>query len=225
MDWQEQQRQLYMQRQAERELAKQRAAEEQRLMLKAQFEEQQRRATRQAAERVQQAEERCLKELEQQTAAMQRIKEGLERANLEAQARLDEARAITQQLKMQATRVWISSDGKEFRSPREMMFWNEWIKDSTRQEEIPLIPQHPIGKYRVDFAHISSKTVIEIDGHTWHSKRNAINRDYERQHYIEDQGWRFIRLTGDQVFADPLDCVLYVYHRIARIKNKLVEDA
>jgi very-short-patch-repair endonuclease len=224
MDWQERARQEYQQRIAEQERLKQLAAEQERMRLKKQFEEQQRHATRQAAERVQQAEERCLKELEQQTAAMQRIKEGLERANLEAQARLDEARAITQQLKMQATRVWISMDGKEFRSPLEMMFWNEWIKDSARQEEIPLIPQHPIGRYRVDFAHISSKIVIEIDGHTWHSKRNAINRDYERQHYIEDQGWRFIRFTGDQVFADPLDCVRYVYHRISRIKNKLAEN-
>lgn len=97
------------------------------------------------------------------------------------------------------------------KSPIEVAFSEAWQQ---AHPEIELLPQFKIGKYRVDFVHEATQTVIELDGHNFHSKRKDRNKDYARQHTIEDQGWHFIRFTGSQVRADMMSCVSMVYSRI-----------
>ena len=65
--------------------------------------------------------------------------------------------------------------------------------------------QHPIGKYIADFAHMKSKTVIEIDGAT-HSTDAEIRHDEIRTQFIECKGWRVIRVNNDDVY-DHIDGV------------------
>ena len=65
--------------------------------------------------------------------------------------------------------------------------------------------QHPIGKYIADFAHVKSKTVIEIDGAT-HSTDAEIRYDKIRTQFIEGKGWRVIRVNNDDVY-DHIDGV------------------
>lgn len=97
------------------------------------------------------------------------------------------------------------------KSPIEAAFSEAWRE---AHPEIELLPQFKIGKYRVDFAHEATKTAIELDGHNFHSKKKDRNKDYVRQHTIEDQGWHFIRFTGSQVGADVMSCIDMVYSRI-----------
>ncbi len=93
---------------------------------------------------------------------------------------------------------------KEKGSPIENTFYVAWCA------AYPLIEikrQYPIGKYRVDFAHLETKTAIELDGHSFHSHKQDRNRDYARQHDIESQGWYILRFTGSQVWSDVESCI------------------
>jgi very-short-patch-repair endonuclease len=59
--------------------------------------------------------------------------------------------------------------------------------------------QYPIGNYIADFACISTRLVIEVDGDT-HGNDEAEARDAKRTEYIERLGYRVIRFWNDQVF-------------------------
>jgi very-short-patch-repair endonuclease len=79
---------------------------------------------------------------------------------------------------------------------------------------IALVAQHPVGHFRVDFAHLATRTVIELDGFDHHSSTADIENDRKRQRYIEDAGWHVIRFGGREVHHDPEACVRAVLRRI-----------
>ncbi len=81
---------------------------------------------------------------------------------------------------------------------------------------IQLLPQYRIGKFRVDFAHLDTMIVIEIDGQEYHHKPVDRTKDYQRQHILEDLGWHFVRFTGSMIFHDVEGCALITYRRIQR---------
>ena len=60
--------------------------------------------------------------------------------------------------------------------------------------------QHPIGPYVADFACLSAKLVIEIDGehHAFQQDRDAI-----RTASMEREGWRVLRFWAIEVFESP----------------------
>jgi very-short-patch-repair endonuclease len=60
--------------------------------------------------------------------------------------------------------------------------------------------QHPIGPYFADFACISRKLVIEIDGehHAY-----QIEADARRTAMMEREGWRVLRFWANEVVANP----------------------
>jgi very-short-patch-repair endonuclease len=57
--------------------------------------------------------------------------------------------------------------------------------------------QHPIGPYVVDFACMSARLVIEVDGPTQDPQLEV-----PRQAFIERQGWTVLRFTADEVLRD-----------------------
>ncbi len=85
-------------------------------------------------------------------------------------------------------------------------FWNKYTSNSNARLR-PLERQYKIGPYYADFAHIESKTVIEIDGTAYHSTPEQIKRDQRRQAYIESLGWYVVRFTGQQTQHDPVRSV------------------
>lgn len=62
---------------------------------------------------------------------------------------------------------------------------------------------HPKRRYRIDFAHIESRTGIEVNGSTWrkggHSSGSGIQRDYEKQRLAALQGWLIVPLSASDV--------------------------
>lgn len=60
--------------------------------------------------------------------------------------------------------------------------------------------QHPIGPYFADFACVSRKLVIEIDGdhHAF-----QIEADARRTAVMERQGWRVLRFWANHVVENP----------------------
>jgi very-short-patch-repair endonuclease len=59
--------------------------------------------------------------------------------------------------------------------------------------------QAPIGPYIVDFLHISSRLVVELDGRS-HDDRFAY--DDARQKWLESRGFRVLRIANDDVLDD-----------------------
>lgn len=58
--------------------------------------------------------------------------------------------------------------------------------------------QHPIDRYFADFACLSLKLIIELDGKV-HDEDDQQLDDYHRQQAIEALGWSVLRFTNDQV--------------------------
>jgi very-short-patch-repair endonuclease len=61
--------------------------------------------------------------------------------------------------------------------------------------------QVPIGPYVVDFAHLASKLVIEVDGY-WHGVTDRLKRDKTRDAWLIAEGFRVLRFTDDRVKGD-----------------------
>lgn len=93
---------------------------------------------------------------------------------------------------------------------RFLSFWTK-LRVPFRLEQ-----QYQIGPFFVDFAHVASRVVIELDGHAYHSTPEQIEHDQYRQRYIEAQGYRVIRFTGQEVYHMPIYCVRAVQRLIER---------
>ena len=71
---------------------------------------------------------------------------------------------------------------------------------------------HPDRKWRADFAHLPSRTLIEIEGGAWvagrHNRGSGFVRDAEK--YLEATlfGWRVVRLTERQLSADWIERII-----------------
>jgi very-short-patch-repair endonuclease len=87
-------------------------------------------------------------------------------------------------------------------NPTERLFLMRW--NSARHGPPELTPQHrfhPTRKWAFDFAHVPSKTAIEIDGGMWRGNRGGhtsgagATRDREKDLSAIEKGWHVVRLT------------------------------
>lgn len=104
-------------------------------------------------------------------------------------------------------------------SPIEQAFSNAWESITEEDEEMLLSSQYSIGRYRVDFAHVKTKTAIELDGFATHSSTKDIASDRKRQRWIEDQGWYVLRFGGKEIHEDVNKCVAEAYKVLQRRLN------
>lgn len=113
---------------------------------------------------------------------------------------------------------YLLKSNPDFNSPIEDFFWKEWqesiLDNKPLIETIKLHTQYKILNYFVDFAHIESKTVIELDGYEYHSSVNAIAYDHKRQRELEELGWNVIRFGGKEIKENVQQCVTDVINRI-----------
>jgi very-short-patch-repair endonuclease len=62
--------------------------------------------------------------------------------------------------------------------------------------------QHRIGPYYADFASLTHRIVVEVDGYEHHSTREAFLADRIRERRIQARGWRVIRFAASEVQHD-----------------------
>lgn len=79
----------------------------------------------------------------------------------------------------------------------------------TDQEEYHF---HDTRKWRFDFAWVSAKLAVELDGGTWGKYGGRHNGDADREKLNEAAclGWRLLRFSGAQIEKDPVKCAEYV---------------
>ncbi len=58
--------------------------------------------------------------------------------------------------------------------------------------------QHPIGPYIADFACVSAKLIVEIDGES-HFTVDGIAADKKRGVFLQTRGWTVLRFTNTDV--------------------------
>lgn len=62
-------------------------------------------------------------------------------------------------------------------------------------------------KYLVDFAYPDLKLIIECDGDYWHTKdQKVIDKDIEENEFIEEKGWKILRLWESDINIDFEEC-------------------
>lgn len=71
--------------------------------------------------------------------------------------------------------------------------------------------QHRVGRYWVDFAVVSRRLAIEVDGAHWHDAE----RDSIRDRKIAALGWAVVRFPEDRIKSDPAACAAVVVRLLA----------
>jgi very-short-patch-repair endonuclease len=77
-----------------------------------------------------------------------------------------------------------------------------WLRLKGKPEGVHFRKQHPIGPYVVDFYCAKAKLIVEIDGEI-HDRDDNPRRDERRTLYLEGLGLEVLRISGDEVMADP----------------------
>jgi gamma-glutamyl-gamma-aminobutyrate hydrolase PuuD/very-short-patch-repair endonuclease len=73
--------------------------------------------------------------------------------------------------------------------------------------------QHPIGPYIADFACLNPKLIIELDGGQ-HNEDAAIEKDTERSHFLEQQGFTVLRFWNNEVFKQTEAVMERIYDQL-----------
>ncbi len=78
----------------------------------------------------------------------------------------------------------------------EVILWS-WLRKSGHKFR----RQHPIGPYIADFACVKAKLIVEVDGAThWSAEQRA--HDARRSAFLEERGWRIVRVTNPDVYTN-----------------------
>ncbi|MEJ8571760.1 endonuclease domain-containing protein [Microbaculum marinum] len=92
--------------------------------------------------------------------------------------------------------------------------------DPVRRRGVPLRRQAPIGPFIADFAILSLKLVIEIDG-----GQHADNaRDRARDAWLAAQGFRVVRLWNSDVLSNTDGCCQVIEAAIEEQRRMIVPD-
>jgi very-short-patch-repair endonuclease len=76
--------------------------------------------------------------------------------------------------------------------------------------------QHIIGQYIADFACLSHKLIIELDG-VYHQLPNQQISDEERTEWLESKGFYVLRFTNEEVIGDTEKV-------LNKIKNYIINE-
>ena len=80
----------------------------------------------------------------------------------------------------------------------ERRLWEELR--GRRLNGFKFVRQLPIGPYFADFACRAAKLVVEVDGAT-HGSEEEVRYDATRTRFLEEQGWRVLRVWNADVFT------------------------
>lgn len=76
------------------------------------------------------------------------------------------------------------------------------------RENINFLPQHRVGRYFIDFAILSHRIAVEVDGAYWHNPEKDAKRDAD----LLALGWRVIRFSELRVRQEIHVCISEILH-------------
>jgi very-short-patch-repair endonuclease len=97
------------------------------------------------------------------------------------------------------SRVGLARELRRKQTDAENLLWAGLR--NLRSDGIKYRRQHPIGDYIVDFVCLEKKLIIEVDGGQ-HNEDREIKRDGNRTKWLENEGYRVIRLWNNDVLEN-----------------------
>ena len=82
-------------------------------------------------------------------------------------------------------------------TPAEARLWSKLR--GRRLAGFKFVRQESIGPYFADFICRERRLIVEVDGAT-HSTDEELARDARRTRFLEEEGYRVLRVTNDEVF-------------------------
>ena len=74
-----------------------------------------------------------------------------------------------------------------------------------RRAGLPLpVIEHPVGRYRGDFAWLAERVIVETDGWNAHGHRKRFETDRARDAYLMARGWVVLRVTWRRLKHEPV---------------------
>jgi very-short-patch-repair endonuclease len=103
---------------------------------------------------------------------------------------------------MRGTRLFETDRSRDLRRSQTGAEQKLWRKLRNRQlGGAKFVRQEPIGPYFADFVCRARQLIVEVDGAT-HSSPDELARDARRSAFLQDQGYRLVRVQNDEVFGD-----------------------
>jgi very-short-patch-repair endonuclease len=93
-------------------------------------------------------------------------------------------------------KLHISRTLRKNQTPWESKLWNKIRNEGI--EDLKFRRQYKIGKFIVDFCCINKKIIIELDGGQHNTEEN-IEKDKERQKYLENEGFKVLRFWNNEI--------------------------
>lgn len=87
--------------------------------------------------------------------------------------------------------------------PPEGMLEPRFARLAKQHQLPPPVFQHPVGRYRIDFAYPNLMIAIEVDGYRARSTRRRFQSDTDRQNHLTGLGWTVLRFTWNDVVRRP----------------------
>jgi very-short-patch-repair endonuclease len=95
-------------------------------------------------------------------------------------------------------------------------------------------PQYRYKGYIMDFMYETSvnnedniKFCIEIDGHDFHTTKAQRLNDYQRERFLQSEGFHVVRFTASEVYVDAIACVdefHRIVYRICKTYDKYADE-
>jgi very-short-patch-repair endonuclease len=98
------------------------------------------------------------------------------------------------------------------RTAAERRLWRQLRE--LKQAGFKFRQQVPIDHFIVDFACLSERLIVEVDGGT-HSTEDELRRDARRERYLNDQGFRILRVWNSDVMQNMegvMDTIVAALH-------------
>jgi len=93
----------------------------------------------------------------------------------------------------------LAKDLRKRSTDMEQLLWSRLR--AGRFEGMKFRRQHPMGKYIVDFVCLERKFIIELDG-GHHALQEEIQKDKERNDWLEDEGYTVVRFWDNEVLMN-----------------------
>jgi len=100
---------------------------------------------------------------------------------------------------------------RQNQTPAEKILWQDLR--AKRLEGYKFRRQHPIECFIVDFACLSEKLAIEIDGDT-HGSDEPKAYDARRTQYLNTLGWRVLRFSNQDIYSGADGVVEMIFHSL-----------
>jgi very-short-patch-repair endonuclease len=110
-------------------------------------------------------------------------------------------------------------------SPLEDTLW-EYFKRSGVDAERQFYVAEERSKYFLDFAIFcdEGKINVECNGDAWHSQRETIANDNERNNFLTSRGWSVLRFSGKEINENAADCLEKVKYTVDHLGGIIVAD-